>query len=160
MRTFLRRFAIVAVFAVAVLPISEGVASANSMTPHATSAENLQIELEINPAWIYHEVPAGVQSIDQCIGHSWWCVWTGYNYTGSFYAWNSAYNGVCVPIGAPFDNAVSSLRNAMPGWKADFFVASGCSSFQGGINNVTYTQAITLQGQLTDNALSSFRTHT
>lgn len=55
-----------------------------------------------------------------------YCVWMNRDWGGSMYMWNTGWNGSCVPLGYPFNDAVTSAANKMPGWTMQLTVNSGC----------------------------------
>jgi hypothetical protein len=88
--------------------------------------------VEAAPVAVPHQLgPVSMRTLGQCIGGSGhnYCIWDYVNFTGGFYDWGSEWNGMCVPIGAPFNNQMESAYNNMSGggWKMKIFDGSGCS---------------------------------
>jgi hypothetical protein len=97
-----RTIAILAAVAVIGLIVSSG--PSNAAFPHATTAAGRQLELQEHPAFV-------LVSSGQCQDNQ-YCVWINSNYGGGFYAWAQPYwNYQCIPVGAPFKNAISSAWN-------------------------------------------------
>lgn len=108
------------------------------------------------------------QYLGQCNTNYLYCAWTGANFTGSFYAWNTAYNNTCVPTSGVMNDSITSFWNNMPSFKATMYIDGGCKnpSGWGGISPTfspgTYTSDIRCYAAgcwQYDNAISSFRTH-
>lgn len=170
-----RDVAIVAAFALAILGISSGPAAA--MAPHATGP-GFVLELQQNPAWInmgvvsaeYNtpqaQLPAALRSSNQCYPYQ-YCAWTGANYSGTFYAWNTAYNDYCVPTQGSMNDSITSFWNRMPQYTAYLYINSGCQNPAGwgGDPKIFYPYAGSSDIRCYiagcwqyDNAVSSFRT--
>jgi len=97
-----RTIAILATLAVIGLIVSSG--PSNGATPHATTAEGRQLELQEHPAFV-------LVSSNQCYDYQ-YCIWIDPNFGGGFYAFQQPYwDYSCIPVGAPFKNAVSSAWN-------------------------------------------------
>lgn len=112
--------AILATLAVVGLIVSSG--PSNAATPHATTAAGQQLELLEHPAFV-------LMSSGQCHDEQ-YCVWTDANYGGSFYAWQSPYwDYTCIPVGAPFKNAISSAVNNDHSLRMTLWSQTGCGGW-------------------------------
>jgi len=97
-----RIISIVASLAVVGLIVTSG--PSNAATPHATTATGRQLELQEHPAFV-------LVSSGQCNDYQ-YCVWINSGFGGDFYSWQQPYwDFTCIPVGAPFKNAVSSAWN-------------------------------------------------
>ena len=115
-----RNIAILATLAVIGLIVSSG--PSNAATPHATTAAGRQLELQEHPAFV-------LVSSSQC-NDNLYCVWTNSGFGGNFYAWQSPYwDYTCIPVGAPFKNAISSAWNRGHNLRMTLWSQTGCGGW-------------------------------
>lgn len=115
---------------------------------------------------VMHLSPFAMRSLSQCSSYT-YCMWTSTSFGGSIYAWNTAWNGTCVPVGGSMNNNAESFANFMPhiahfgtvgeGWWAELFSDGACSVNGGSMEGL---RASTSDSNLSpwNNILSSFRT--
>lgn len=115
---------------------------------------------------VMHLSPFAMRSLGQC-GQYVYCAWTSTSYGGSVYAWNTAWNNTCVPVGGAFDNNAESFANHMgphtwhggstyEGWWAELNSTSNCG-ISGGMEGL-HAQEDDSNLSPWNNILSSFQT--